>query len=238
MAKNNSTGDLLRSNLAFAILAFSVIAITLLGIAAIIVNKNNAITILNIILPVIATWVGTILAFYFGKVNFESANEQVRELVSKLTPEERASSPASSIMRSLAAMVYFEIPEGKNDKDIKIKELISKFGKNGSRLPIIDINKKPRYMIHESIIDRYINSGGSEEDTLEFFISKQKQEKKEYGLNEGFVIISEKESISQAKNVMENAPSCLDIFITKEGKSDEPLLGWISNIRLTKYLKP
>lgn len=242
---SNSTEDRFRSNLAYKILIFSVVAITVLGITAILVKKEDAITILNIILPVIATWVGTILAFYFGKVNFESAskqvestNKQVRELVSRLTPEEKASSPVSSIMRMLADIVLFEIPIGKGDKDITIKNLTTKLGGRFSRLTIIDANKKAKYMIHESSIDRYINSGGNENDSLELFISKQKHKKKEYDLNSGFVIVSKNTSISKAKYIMENAQSCQDIFITNKGKSDEPLIGWISNIRLIKYLEP
>jgi hypothetical protein len=30
---------------------------------------------------------------------------------------------------------------------------------------------------------------------------------------------------------------CQYIFISQQGKSDKPLLGWASNIRLSKYLQ-
>jgi hypothetical protein len=107
-----------RSRLAYGTLIFSGSAITILAIVSILEDSKNTMTIFNIVLPVFASWVGTILAFYFGRENFESANQQVRELVHRLTPEERARKPVTSIMRSLFNMEFFKIPEGKKDKDI------------------------------------------------------------------------------------------------------------------------
>jgi len=74
-------------------LIFSALSITVLAGYAIAKDPTNTMTIFNVILPVFASWVGTILAFYFGRENFESANKQVRELVDRLTPEERATAP-------------------------------------------------------------------------------------------------------------------------------------------------
>jgi branched-subunit amino acid permease len=73
----------------FAILIFCVaaIGIVLLGVLAVKKDKSNAMTFFHVVLPVFASWVGTILAFYYGRENFESANTQIREIIRKLTPE-------------------------------------------------------------------------------------------------------------------------------------------------------
>jgi hypothetical protein len=194
-------------------------------------------TIFNIVLPVFASWVGTILAFYFGRENFESANAQVREMVHSISPEERARKPVTSIMRPLFNMAYFQIPRGKTEKDVKLSDLLGIFTTAISRLPIIDADRKPLYIVHESSINKYLASGGKDADSLEQFLSTQKGEGFVFGAGKGFVVVSEQATIVTAKQKMESIKSCQDIFITKEGSADEPLIGWISNVRLTKYLE-
>ena len=240
MAENNKTSSTrIRMYLAYGILALAGITITLIAIYAMRKNDGDeAITILNMILPMFASWVGMILAFYFGQENFESANQEVRKLVDKLTPEERAETSIASIMRPLDDMDFFQITKGKGDQDIKLSELSNKYnGSKVSRLPIIDADKKPKYMIHESSISKYITTGGKSDDTLEAFITTQSKEGFVFGLNKGFVIVSEQSTLATAKKRMEGIRSCQDIFITKEGSPNESLIGWVSNIRMAKFLK-
>src|SRR5689334_5156636 len=42
--------------------------------------------VLGVLLPVIGAWVGTVLAFYFGQVNFEAASKSAANLVRQLSP--------------------------------------------------------------------------------------------------------------------------------------------------------
>ncbi|MGK7896558.1 MAG: hypothetical protein AB4372_23795 [Xenococcus sp. (in: cyanobacteria)] len=227
-----------RYTLAWVILLISTFAI--IGLAVFIVAKNpdEAKDIFNVILPVFSSWVGTILAFYFGRENFESANQQVRELVEKLTPDQRAKAPVSEIMRRFREINYLLIGDGKNEGEVKLSELSNLFVKSDvSRLPVIDFEEKPKYIIHESRLDKYLASGGNQEATLEKFITNQKEKGFGFGLNEGFVLVSEQTSIAEAKRLMNNTNSCQDIFITKEGSPDEPLTGWISNVRMAKFLE-
>jgi len=238
MAENKKTSNGgQRSKLAYGILVFATLAITVLAAIAIINDSANTMTIFNIVLPVFASWVGTILAFYFGRENFESANQQVRELVQRLTPGERAKKPVTSIMRPLFNMAYFQIPKGKTEKDITLSELLGKFSSSITRLPITDADKKPKYIVHESSINKYILSGGKEADTLEKFITTQKKAGFVFGVDKGFVVVSEQSTLTISKQKMDKIPSCQDIFVTKEGKPDEPLIGWISNVRMAKYLE-
>lgn len=237
MANNQTNSKGARNVLAYGTLIFSVSAITILAAIAIISDSAKTMDIFHIILPVFASWVGTILAFYFGRENFEAANKQVRELVQQLTPEQRAKALVTTIMRSLLNAVHHEISKGKVEKDVKISELRAKISDNVSRLPIIGADKKPRYTIHGSRIDKYIASGGKPDDTLEKFISTQKAAGIEYGLDKGFIIVSEQTTISAANRKIEDTPTRQDIFITKGGSSDEPLSGWISNLRMAKFLE-
>jgi hypothetical protein len=234
-----------RNLLAYLVLGISGGTILVLAAIAISQDQTNTMTIFNMILPVMTSWVGTILAFYFGRENFESANQQVREsnqqvrdLVERLTPEQRAEALANAIMRPLSTTTYFQIPDGKGDADIKLSELSSKFTNVVTRLPIIDAKNKPKYLLHQSSVDKYVaTQGGKLDDTLADFIAKQKTVQIEFGVDKGFVVVSEQIKLGEAKRKMEAASPCQDIFITKSGGVDEPLLGWISNVRLAKYLE-
>ena len=65
-----------------AILAIATLIIVVAGINAIRVTEKEqrdqffdiAKYVLGVLLPVIGAWVGTVLAFYFGQVNFEAAS--------------------------------------------------------------------------------------------------------------------------------------------------------------------
>lgn len=226
-----------RNSIALAVLIFSTVGIVLLALSTILQDPTEAKDIFNVILPVFSSWVGTILAFYFGRENFESANQQVRELVEKLTPQQRAKASVTSIMRRLVDINYFTIPPNQGDENIQLSVLFDKFRGKISRLPILESNGKPKYMIHQSRFDRYLSSGGNQEDTLQQFIDMQQSQGLSFDCNNGFVVVSEQISIVQAKLKMESVPSCQDIFVTKEGSLDEPLTGWISNVRLAKFLE-
>lgn len=237
MRKDKKTSGVERSILAYCTIVFSGLAIIVLAWASIKAEPKNTMTIFNIVLPVFASWVGTVLAFYFGRENFEAANQQVAELVHRLTPEQLAKTQITSIMRALFHMAYFQMEEGKGESDIKLSELLNKTSGKISRLPIIDADKIPKYIIHESSIDKYIAAGGKQDNTLEDFVATQKKAGFIFGLDKGFIVVSEKSSIGSAKRQMEETPFCQDIFITKHGSPNEPLTGWVSNVRMAKFLK-
>ena len=237
--QNNKAPEKSRTWLAVGILGFAALAITVLAIVSIIIQPNETMTIFNIVLPVMASWVGTILAFYFGRENFESANKSVTDIIDKLSPEQRGQSTVKSIMRPLFDMVYLSIPKGKSEKDIKLSQVRSLISETITRLPIIDWDKKPKYIIHSSIIDNYLSIGGKEDDSLEKFLEEYKKKKMFFGAdaNRGFIIVSEDTSLGSAKQSLQNRPSCQDIYITKGGTTKEKLTGWISNIRMERYFQ-
>jgi hypothetical protein len=47
------------------------------------------------LLPLWGTWIGTVLAFYFGKANFEAATQSYKDAIKTLTPEEKISRSGS-----------------------------------------------------------------------------------------------------------------------------------------------
>src|SRR5258707_14126556 len=80
----------------FVIWGIIIIAVTGVAFAVIVVCNNTdlervktAFSILQYVfgalLPLWGTWIGTILAYYYSKQNFESANKSVQQIVDKMT---------------------------------------------------------------------------------------------------------------------------------------------------------
>ena len=212
-------------------------AIAILALVSILLESDNTMTIFNITLPVFASWVGTILAFYFGGESFESANQQVRDIVAQIHPEQRGKALVTTIMRPFADMGYFKIEEGKTEADVKLSDLTRSFTDRVTRLPILDAGQRPKYMLHASSIDKYRAEGGALDHSLKMFLENRQRAGLEYGVNKGFVVVSKQTSLEAAKRKMQAVASCQDIFITSGGSEDEPLAGWISNLRMAKYLE-
>lgn len=230
-----------REKLSMVILIGSLLVIVAVGAIAIYSDaEKNALTIFNMILPMVATWVGTILAFYFGRENFEAASKQVQNMANKMSKGQSGGMLVTAIMKPFDDMVYYQIENSKTEADITIEVLQQRLAvkDKASRIPIVDENKVIRYMIHESSIDKYLASGKAKTDTLkQFFEWWMKEYSVEFIYNKAFVIVQEKTSLNDANEKMEQLPYCRDVFVTRGGTPQEPVIGWISNVMLLKFLE-
>ena len=235
--KNINTN--IQNKVAYWTLAISGLSIIVLAIFTMYKgDATSAMTIFNTTLPVFASWIGTVLAFYFGKESFESANQQVQQMVKRMSPIQKSNSSISSIMRSIYSMAIYRLPKGIKAEDIGISDLLRQFNLTKvTRLPIIDDESHIKFMVHESKLNKYLAQDGSIDDTFGNFLEKYKDDNILFDEGQGFVIVSELSSIANAKQKMEENKLCQDIFITKAGTIDEPIVGWISNIRLIRYLE-
>jgi hypothetical protein len=179
-----------------------------------------------------------VLAFYFGRENFESANSQMRQLISKLSPEERAQAPITDIMRKLSETTHVKLESADQISQLDLKNLRDKLSTTVSRLPVIGPDQAPRFLIHSSAIDKYLAAGGKDTDTLETFLKAMENDGLHFDAGRGFAVAAASDTIAGAKARLDAMPQCQDIFITQEGKTNQPLLGWVSNIRLSKFLQP
>lgn len=229
-----------RNDIAYIVLIVTAVILVVLAITAIIFDRNNIMPIFNVLLPVLASWVGTVLAFYFGRENFESANEQVRQLVQNMNSDQAAAQPVTTAMRNLPDIAYYSLAKDRDEKSVTLKDL-KKFmaQKKVSRLPVLDAEKRPKYMVHDASFLKYLTlPGKKEEDKLDDFLAEMKNQcKMEFGLNNGFVIVSEKTTLAEAGKKMNNIPFCRDVFVTKNGDPDEPITGWLSDSRLAKFIE-
>ena len=90
-------------------------------------------------------------------------------------------------------------------------------------------------MVHESTVSKYLAADEHERgNALRSLVDAHAEF---VTLDSGFVVVPESATIATAKTKMAQARACQDIFVTKSGNPEEPILGWVSNVRLAKFIE-
>ncbi len=229
--------------LAVCVTGISVMAVTVL--AGLIIRKDNSPqspqNVLNAVLPLLGTWVGTILAYYFSKENFEAATHSVTELAKQITPQQKLQSlPVKSKMIPKPQMFFQKAPAA----NLKLTDVLNKLEqeKKGNRVPVLGDKDEPKYIVHRSLIDSYLSSlarsGKSSADiaaqTLQNMLDANAEMKR---MAESFAVVKEDATLADAQTAMSNLRDCQDVFVTRLGTKVEEVLGWITNVIIQENAK-
>jgi hypothetical protein len=195
--------------------------------------------VLGVLLPVIGAWVGTVLAFYFGQVNFEAASRSAANLVRQLSPREKLQAePVGHAMMKIGDVTVFKMPADKTEEDTTIKQLIDEgFEKDKSRprnrLPIFDTDGRGKYVLHRSTVDAFWaakkNPPTADESTLTLKDLLEDPKLKDYIVN-SFMPLSKDATLADAKDLFDKNPLCLDLLVTQDGTKNGIVVGWITNV--------
>lgn len=196
---------------------------------------NNAKDTITIILPLIGTWIGTILAFYFSRENYAIAAQQSANLVRQLTPEQRLQSiPVTDVMLDMSATTTLKLtlPPGNNFNLINLKnDIIDPLEKNNrNRLPVLDNTGKILYILHQSYIDKFLVKQpiGTQSNNLTLQnLLNDPAFSKIFG---AFAIVGKNARLIAVKQLIDGSPDCSDVFVTEDGTSGSRVVGWITNV--------
>lgn len=205
--------------------------------------------LLSSLLPLFATWVGTVLAFYFSKENFQAATQGTLDIV-KLTNQRLLSKRINNEMMPRAQIVHQQVPpEGPQAIPLKsVDAHFKKIGANGqpiSRLHFFDVNGRCLGVLHRATWDRMMVEGllaapplDPEKDTFDRLANLPfaTQLGATYGdfIRQSVVYVGVDRTLAEAKALMEGKPGCQDVIVTQTGLPGEPVLGWISNVDITR----
>lgn len=215
--------------------------------------KDTAQLLFSALLPLLGTWVGTILAFYYSKENYEAgtrgAIDAVRSAMQRL-----GSTAATDVMMSRAMMVTLDVPAGKAIEDVLLSAVVAKFkttGANGlpiSRLPVVSSDGACVAFLHrgvwsEMLAADLIARGAPDMGTatLGTLLGQAYPPRKDttYAqfVRAAVAVVARGASVADAKAAMEQVPGCQDVIVTGSGTRAEPVLGWISNIDIGRLSK-
>ncbi len=196
------------------------------------------------ILPLLGTWIGTVLAFYFSKENFIAANQSVKTLVDKLTSEKKlASINVKDQMIPIAAIDKWPTPYDSADVEgtILLKEVLSFLEtKNRNRLVLLSSQNVAKLVVHKSIFTEFISKNATSFDTWSIKNMRETgTDRIKDILNNSIAFVDENATMQTAKKKMEEKNQgteeiCQDVFITATGAAEEPVIGWLTNIEIAK----
>src|SRR4051795_729502 len=121
--------------------------------------------------PLVGTWVGTVLAFYFARENLQAAAESQRaatestvSLLGRLAP----STPVTAVMIPVSRISPKQsVADDAAARALPLGALYQSMRSSGhSRVPIFDTAGVPLYVVHEPDIDKYAQSVSLGADAL------------------------------------------------------------------------
>lgn len=237
-------------------LSFGALTIVLgLGIACLVLahgiadpkeRADYAKDILSFILPVVGTWIGTVIAFYFSKEGFEAATQNSLNLVKQLTPEQRLAT--ITIAEGMIPLDQIDpklsIERGKTAADYRLKaDLLDARldARRRERLPVLDEEGCVVFIAHRSLIDKFIvrkiaADANVRPDSLTL---KDMAEDPETGrvLKESFRTLPLSATLADAKRFMDTVPGLSDVFVTLDGTKQTKVTGWVTNVRVLEKSK-
>jgi hypothetical protein len=244
MSSTASPEDL-RSRIAPIVLSIGSVAIVLLALALIIsfvvlttisppvqaisTKIDTLLTgVFTSVLPVLATWVGTVLAFYFGSENFRQAAQNTREALG-VTPKKKITDVMIPFERIAQLSAESETAAG----DITMDDVIHTMSEAASRVIIFNkATKTPIYVIRSSIppmpddwitADYRVGSGSTGKHVKDYLAVAKNQADAE-----NFRFVGENATAEAALALMAKE-GVDDVFITKDGQPNSRVLGWATS---------
>lgn len=208
--------------------------------------------VFNALLPLLGTWVGTVLAYYFARDNFESAARNTLNLVREVSPLDQLRQVSVRTAMLPRAEIKAISLAGKTPTDVTVKEALTMLqDPNVTRLLLLKEKDVVAYVIHQAMLYKFVAEQNSTGDssppfdpakaTLAQFFAAASGHRAWKTMGElcekaiGFVPADA--NMADAKLAMENIEGCQDVFVTETGRRDSPVLGWLMNNDIARHLK-
>jgi len=236
MADPSRTSDAsTRKWLAVGIVAVSVGSIAVISAVAILAadgaeRAEMSQLVFSAVLPLLGTWVGTVLAFYFARENLQAATESTLALAGR-----EQATPVTRVMIRESDVVAYDVGTNERVEDVKLSALhvrMADMKPPARRLPIRNPSGAVIYVIHDSTLAAYAEAQGKTSAELDKSIGDLVGDTKFRALVEAMAFVSEKATVADAREAMASTENCNDVFVTPTGKREERMIGWLTNTLL------
>jgi hypothetical protein len=220
--------------LAIGVVGFSVLGITAFCVVALVsADDTDQMTerILTAVLPLFGTWVGTVLAFYFARDNFQAATESTLRLQGR---SGELGTPVVDVMIKEKDIVALDLAAGQKPEDLALADLRQKMSDQkppSRRLPIRDAAGAVLYVVHDSTLNAFADKTKAVQPQPTMF-GELLADAEYKALVEAIGFVSEKATVADARKEMGSVKDCNDVFVTPTGKREERASGWLTNTLL------
>jgi hypothetical protein len=242
-----------RTFLALGVVVISIVGVIFLAITNILVaepgeRRETTNQVLSAVLPLLGTWVGTVMAYYFTRENYEAAAENTRSTfqIARTAEEILQSTPAVDKMLRWNDTIFYkklgDKPLADAQKDVNLVALLTELdqrgnavGKKWNRIPILTHQNFPLYVIHRSLITEFIakqSAAGRAANEIQAVTLQDMFSDPQFQMTliQSISVLNEKATLAEAKEAMSKTPNCQDVFVTRGGTRNEEILGWLTNI--------
>jgi hypothetical protein len=222
-----------RRRLAGGIVVASIGVIVAISIAAIAAADDRAEAsrlVFSAVLPLLGTWVGTVLAFYFARENLEAATQSTLALAG-IEP----ANPVTRVMIPEADFVAYDLGTGDQVEAVALSTLRDKMRTltpPSRRLPIRNAAGAVLYVLHDSTLTAFAESQGESTTNVTKTFGDLLAAPAYKELVEAIGFVAEKGTIADARAKMASIRNCNDVFVTANGNKDERASGWLTNTLL------
>jgi hypothetical protein len=233
-SKSSSPDTETRTKLASLIVLLGIGGVVVVSGVAILAADDRSATsqlVFTAVLPLLGTWVGTVLAFYFARENLAAATDSALALQGRA----ETTTPVTSVMIPAAQFIAYDLGTTDTPETIELAKLYAKMREitpPSRRLPVRDASGAVLYVIHYSTLTAFAESVGQTTSTLDKMLDDllANDEFKQFVNAIGFV--SEKATVSDARKEMASTKYCNDVFVTQSGKREDRAVGWLTNTLL------
>ncbi|MDO9511763.1 MAG: hypothetical protein Q7J34_08385 [Bacteroidales bacterium] len=196
------------------------------------------------LLPLWATWVGTVLAFYFTRENFEAASKSYQDVIQKMSETEKAMSiPVTDAMLPVEEIIFLDYKKEINNKISDILDYDHFISFN--RYAVFNDDKTVKYMIDRAAFFYFQAQVGLKKVKLDNDLPNltladmetYADDKLKRQMRKGFGFVACNASLKDAKAAMDAIADCHNVFVTQNGLSTESVKGLITNNRFADFIK-
>jgi hypothetical protein len=220
----------------------------LLGIAQL-DNKDAAAVadkVFNTILPVLAGWMGTVLAFYFSAQSLETTSSSLRDATQAISHPGKSAAAGTTVSEKMipttSILKRFDL-KGNPPATIELAEVEKSFGKAAdgnvtiTRLVFTD-NGVFRYVLHIGTFNAFRVAMADQNKPLSELKLSDMLANPEYlrQISKLVVFVSASATLVEAKTALDAVAGAQDVIVTGTGNASGPMLGWLTNIDLAKAL--
>lgn len=232
-----------RFKIAERMIGVGIVGIVVLSVVAIyfadsIARPEMARLVFASILPLLGTWVGTVLAFYFAKDNFQAASDATRETL-KQANVLRDDSRVSDLMTPLGKINPIRTVADMAAADgLKLSALNAAMqATNNQRVPVItEKSGIGLLVVHQPDINDYAQRIPVEAANLadDATVEKLRQIPELKLAVETWEALPETATVAEARRKFQESLGCKDIFVTSDGTRSGKVVGWVTNSDLAR----
>lgn len=197
------------------------------------------------LLPMIGIWVGTVLAFYFSRENFNAAARNAERLARVGINQEQAQLQALTVGDVMIRRGQMRVFKGEKDDPMEesLTTLKLFFDEHaGLNRALILKEDRPKLVIHKSsLLERLQGPGvmrfatveAEDEVTIKAFV----EEPAWSWLSHAFICVKASDSLDTVKRRMSVRDKCADAFVTETGDEAGTVVGYVSDVDITRALQ-